>query len=295
MVGQVSHPGRQTPEDIQPSPISASSVQLIAPHMHKTYAVPRAATLEEIDSVVESFAYAAEYLDRAGFDGIMLHAAHGYLLAQFLSPRTNQRTDEYGGSLENRMRLILRIARVIRQRLRKDFILGIKVNSVEFQDRGFTSAEAVLLCQALEDAHFDYVETSGGTYENSTFAEKESTRKRESYFGEFAEQIAKGLKVTKVYTTGGLKTLKGMIDTLQSVDGLGIARAAAQEPRLAHDILSGKVTGIIKYVLDEDNFGLRLLATQHQFRQIGNGEEPANLSDPEVVKGIFSKLFGQSS
>jgi 2,4-dienoyl-CoA reductase-like NADH-dependent reductase (Old Yellow Enzyme family) len=96
-----------------------------------TFAKPHAATEAEIATIIEQFAHAAEFLDIVGYDGIELHGAHGYLLAQFLST-TNRRTDKYGGSLENRIRLIIEIADECRKRVSKSFILGIKINSVEF-------------------------------------------------------------------------------------------------------------------------------------------------------------------
>ncbi|KAI1250143.1 hypothetical protein MGN70_007195 [Eutypa lata] len=284
IVAQVSHPGRQTNDTIQTHPISASAIPLVAPQMGVSFAVPRAATREDIDSVIEGFAHAAEFLERAGFDGIEVHAAHGYLLAQFLSLRSNERTDEYGGSLENRMRLILEIATAVKKRVSPSFIVGIKVNSVEFQDKGFAPEEAVLLCQALERAQFDYIETSGGTYESLDFRHvKESTRARENFFIEFAEQIGKALTTTRLYTTGGFKTVAGMVDALQYVDGVGIGRAATQEPDLPKSILAGQVEGIMKYKLGEDDFVPRLMFAVQQIHQLGEGLEPADLTDEEVV------------
>ncbi|RYP10168.1 hypothetical protein DL765_008201 [Monosporascus sp. GIB2] len=284
IIAQVSHAGRQTPESMQPCPISASAVQLIAPHMGKKYGIPREATKEDIGGVVEGFAHAAEFLELAGFDGIELHAAHGYLLAQFLSLSTNARTDEYGGELKNRMRIILDIATAIKRRVSKSFILGIKVNSVEFQDKGFTPEEAVILCKALEGAQFDFVETSGGTYESSAWRHvRESSRARENFFIEFAEQINNALRITRVYTTGGFKSVAGMVNALDAVDGVGIGRAAAQEPGLPKDILKGRVDGVMKYALDEDKFITRLAFAFIQLQQLGQGEEPMDLTDEEVV------------
>lgn len=292
IVGQVSHPGRQVRADINPDPIGPSAIRLVKTDMHTVHGHPRAATRQDIRRVVEGFAHAAEFLERAGFDGIMLHGAHGYLLSQFLSPESNHRTDEYGGSLDNRMRLILEIAAAIKKRVGQDFILGIKINSVEFQDQGFTPDEAILLCQALEEAEFDYVETSGGNYERAGFNYRnESTRKRESYFIEFAEQIAKSISTTKVYTTGGFKTVAAMVDALGVVDGIGIGRASTQEPRLPLSILSGEVKGIQKYEVEEDEFGLRLLASNYQMYQLGRGEEPADLTDAEVVKEVLDSML----
>jgi 2,4-dienoyl-CoA reductase-like NADH-dependent reductase (Old Yellow Enzyme family) len=133
------------------------------------FAKPRAATKADIAGVINRFAHAAEYLDKVGFDGIQFHGAHGYLIAQFLSNTTNKRTDEYGGSLENRMRFIIEIVTECQKRVKPSFIFGIKINSVEFQEGGFSPEEARALCQALELDRFDYVELSGGTYESFAF------------------------------------------------------------------------------------------------------------------------------
>jgi 2,4-dienoyl-CoA reductase-like NADH-dependent reductase (Old Yellow Enzyme family) len=291
IVPQVSHPGRQVPDNVQKHPISASDMQLITPAMGRTYAKPRAATKEDIEGVIKGFTHAAVYLEKAGFDGIQLHGAHGYLLAQFLSPTTNKRTDQYGGSLENRMRLILEIAASIKAQVSPSFVLGIKVNSVEFQEEGFTPEEAILLCQALEKAGFDYVETSGGTYESNGFVhKKESTRKREAYFIEFSEQIAKSVSSLKVYTTGGFKTVDGMVKALESVHGVGIGRAACQDPDLPKLILAGKATGVGKYSIEEDNIFIRLVAAKMQIQQIANGQKPDELTDPAVIQKIQASL-----
>ncbi|KAK8092833.1 hypothetical protein PG999_014420 [Apiospora kogelbergensis] len=298
MVAQVGHAGRQT--TVAPTPISASDVQVHAPKMAamgKVFGVPRPATKEDIQHIVASFAHAAEYLEKAGFDGIQLHGAHGYLLAQFLSLTSNRRTDEYGGSLENRMRLILEVTAAIKAKISPGFVLGIKINSVEFQERGFTEDEATVLCEALEKAGFDYVETSGGTYEAvGQVYRQESTRRREAYFVEFSEQIAKRLSKTKVYTTGGLKTAAGMAAVLRSgVDGLGIGRAAAQEPDLPLKLLSGKVAGIMKYALGEDDTWARVGSAVVQIQQMGRGEEPIDLTDAENAKKVQAILAAKAA
>ncbi|KAI6251816.1 hypothetical protein MCOR27_001013 [Pyricularia oryzae] len=287
IVAQVGHPGRQARGSVQQHPISASDVQLKQEMFGSKFGVPRPATKEDIKAVIEGFAHTAEYLEKAGFDGIELHAAHGYLLAQFLSETTNQRTDEYGGSLENRMRLILEVTAEVRRRTSKNFILGIKINSVEFQEKGFKPEEAVQLCEALEAAGMDFVETSGGTYESFGFAHrKESSRKRENYFIEFAEVIRKAVKNMVVYTTGGFKTVGAMVDALQGVDGIGIGRAAGSEPDLAKDIIAGKVSSIIKYAMGEDEFVLQLTACSAQIRLMAKGEEPFDISNADEVARV---------
>ncbi|PQE07835.1 hypothetical protein CJF32_00002971 [Rutstroemia sp. NJR-2017a WRK4] len=288
MVGQVSHPGRQCEEKIQPNPISASDIQLEA-KMGMTFAKPRAATQEDINQVIEGFAHSAEFLEKAGYDGIQLHGAHGYLLAQFLSPTTNKRTDKYGGSLENRFRIILEIAEEIRKRVSPSFIIGIKINSVEFQDKGFSPEEAKGLCQALEGARFDYVELSGGTYESLAFGHKrESTKKRESFFLDFAEEIVKPLTKTKTYITGGFKTVGAMVKALDTVDGVGLARAVCQEFTLPKHMLEGKVTGALKQLVDENDFGITSMVAGAQITQVGKDQEPIDMSREEN-KDAFMK------
>lgn len=191
--------------------------------MGMTFAKPRAATLEDIQDIVAAFAHAAAYLESAGFDGIELHGAHGYLFAQFLALSTNKRTDAYGGSLRNRARLITDVAAAIRKATKPNFILSIKINSAEFQADGFQPEEARELVRILEENTFDFVELSGGTYEQLVFYHKrESTKKREAFFIEFADLIAPGLKKTKVYVTGGFKTVGAMISALGTVDGVGL-------------------------------------------------------------------------
>jgi 2,4-dienoyl-CoA reductase-like NADH-dependent reductase (Old Yellow Enzyme family) len=292
IVGQVSHPGRQVADNIQKHPISASDVQLEGNVMGMTFAKPRAATDEDIKNIIEGFAHSAEYLERAGYDGIELHGAHGYLLAQFLSPSTNKRTDKYGGSLENRARLITEIGQEVRKRTSSSFILSIKLNSVEFQEKGFDTQEAATLCKLLEDNTFDFVELSGGTYEQLAFGHKrDSTVKREAFFIEFAEKITPSLSKTRTYVTGGLKTASAMVDALQTVDGVGIARPACQEPELPRQIISGEVHAAINQLTDDNDFGMTNVAAGTQIRQLGKDQQPIDLSDEENFKA-FQKDVG---
>jgi 2,4-dienoyl-CoA reductase-like NADH-dependent reductase (Old Yellow Enzyme family) len=256
-----------------------------------TFEKPRPATQDDINRIIECFAHAAEFLYNAGFDGIQLHGAHGYLLAQFLSSTTNKRTDEYGGSLQNRMRLILEIAEAVHERVPSSFVLGIKINSVEFQEGGFTPGEAQQLCGALEDSRFDYVELSGGTYEELAFAHKrESTKKRESFFLDFAREIVPGLTKTRSYVTGGFKTLGAMVKALDTVDGVGLARPVCQEFHLPADLLEGKVKGAIKQGLDPQNFGLTYLAAGSQICMVGKDKEPIDFSREENVNRFMKDL-----
>jgi len=292
IVGQVSHPGRQVTEAIQKSPISASDVQLEGNIMGMTFGKPRAATDEDIKNIIEGFAHAAEYMEKAGYDGIQVHGAHGYLLAQFLSPSTNKRTDKYGGSLENRARLITEIGQEVRRRTSPTFLLGIKLNSVEFQEKGFDPEEAAAVCRILEDNSFDFVELSGGTYEKAGLEHKrESTRKREAFFIEFAEKITPSLTKTRTYVTGGFKTASAMVDALGTVDGVGLARPVTLEPELPRQILSGEVDAAIKQLTDDNDFAITSIASGAQISQLGKDQQPIDLSDQRNLEA-FQKDVG---
>ncbi|KAF5004772.1 hypothetical protein FDECE_8762 [Fusarium decemcellulare] len=283
IVAQVTHGGRQVEDWLQPEPVSASDIALTNASTRRNYATPRAATKDDIKHIIDGFAHAAEYLEKAGFDGMELHGAHGYLIAQFLSPRTNKRTDEYGGSIENRSRLLLEIEKEIRRRVSSTFILGVKVNAVEHTSEGIQLEDVKKLCAALEEARFDFIELSGGNYEKMAFAHvKEENRKRENYFLVEAEEIVKALKGDiKVYSTGGYKTVAGMVRSLDIIDGVGIGRVACQEPRLPLDIQERQVLGAMKLVFEEDDLLQRMTAAMAQIKQIGNGQEPADMTVQE--------------
>ncbi|KAI4251391.1 MAG: hypothetical protein LQ352_004879 [Teloschistes flavicans] len=292
IIGQVSHPGRQCASNIQPDPVSASDIQLEGQVMGLSFNRPHPASPEEIERIIQGFAHTAEYLHKAGYDGIQLHGAHGYLLSQFLSPTTNKRTDQYGGSLENRARLIMEIAQRIRSRLPPSFILAIKINSVEFQTEGFDTDECKRLCASLEAHQFDLVELSGGTYESLAFSHKrESTKKREAFFLDFAEAIVPALSRTKTYITGGFKTVGAMVGALNVVDGVGLARPVCQEPRLCADILAGRVKGAVKQRIDDQDFGITNVAAGTQIRMMGRDQEPIDLSQ-ERLEEAFRKDVG---
>ncbi|OQO06613.1 hypothetical protein B0A48_08398 [Cryoendolithus antarcticus] len=257
---------------IQPHPISASDVQSAGTVIGLTFAKPRAATKVDIARIIEGFAHAAEYLEKAGFDGVELHGAHG---------------------LENRARLITEIAAAIQSRTERDFVLGIKLNSVEFQDGGFTTEDARDLCALLEKSKFDFVELSGGTYESLAFTHKrDSTRAREAFFLDFAELIAPALTKTKVYLTGGFKTVPAMVKALNIVDGIGLGRPLCQVPFLCRDILAGSVTGAIEQAVDRDDFGVSLTIAGAHITQLSKNEKPVDMSDEANVKA-FMKDMGE--
>lgn len=275
-------------------------ITLAEPHAGMTFPPTRAATTDEIAHVVDAFAHAAEFLEAAGFDGIEVHAAHGHLLAQFLSPTTNKRTDAYGSdSIANRLRIVSEVCAAVRARTKPGFILAVKLNSVEFQAGGLTADDAAELAAALQqDAAIDYLELSGGTYEDFGFDRKrDSTKAREAFFLEFAERVVPALgpadeRRTKVFITGGLRSAGAMAAALDVVDGVGIARPAVQEPALARALLAGRAEGAIKVLPPfEEDLPMSGLGAWSQMRAIGKGFEPFDLSDGEVV-GHFLKDAG---
>ncbi|KAG9125702.1 hypothetical protein FRC07_006531, partial [Ceratobasidium sp. 392] len=238
------------------------------------------------------FVYAAGVAHRTGYDGVQLHGAHGYLLAQFLSQTTNNRTDEYGGSIQNRSRIIREIVNAIRAEVTDPgFIIGIKINSAEFQEKGFQPEEAAELCKELEAMKIDFVELSGGTYERLAFNHDESkprdsTKKREAFFTQFAEKITPSLTKTVPYVTGGFRTAAGMADAVRSGScaGVGIARPACSDPYLPAEVISGKVSGATDVKLPVGDFGIQILAAGAQMEALGRGEPVFDLSDAKVLR-----------
>lgn len=266
--------------------------------MGASFAKPHAATKDEIAQIVQGFVHAAGYLEKAGFDGIELHAAHGYLISQFLSRTTNLRTDEYGvQNTENRLRFISDIVHAIKARVSSSFIISAKLNSVEFQDGGVTPQEAQEVCRLLEKLGLDYVELSGGTYENLGLKwEKESTRKREAYFLEFASSIAEAMgpdSKMRLFIAGGLRSVGAMVGALNVVDGVSLSRPAAAEPDLAQLILEGKVPGALRSVEGFENDVMKeLMVAQSQINQMARGLRPMNHSDAETME-TFGKNLGE--
>ena len=245
---QLSHPGRQTMRgNVLPGRrqdvVGPSEVPL-AVGGSRLFRAPRALSDAEITAIIDRFARAARIAANAGFDGVQIHAAHGYLFNQFLSPLVNQRTDRWGGSLENRMRLLVETVREIRATTPSQFLIAVKLNSADFQRGGFDADDSLTVAHALEKEGIDLLEISGGTYESTAMVtgtpQRESTRAREAYFLEFAERFSEELSVP-VMLTGGFRTRQGMNDALDSgaVDIVGLARAITYEPDLPRRLLDG--------------------------------------------------------
>ena len=245
---QISHPGRQCTRMSSSNPVSPSSEKLQG--MMGLMAPPRAMETWEIDDAIVRFARVARTAKDAGFTGVQLHLAHGYLASQFLSPRSNRRTDQWGGSLENRARFSLEIYKAVRDAVGPDFPVAAKLNSADFQKGGFSKEESTQVASWLADLGLDLLEISGGTYEQmalfgdkgeSDEAKAQSTRRREAYFLEYARDMRAAVKGMPLMVTGGFRTPELMREVVEAgeVDVIGVSRPLCVGPDLPAQILAG--------------------------------------------------------
>ncbi len=245
---QLNHPGKQAPKGLNRETVAPSAVPFRR-DMQSFFATPRALDSAEIDDLIDRYATAAGVVRQAGFSGVQIHGAHGYLVSQFLSPHHNVRSDEWGGSPEKRRRFVLAVYRAMRAAVGPDFPIGIKLNSADFQRGGFTEEESLDTVRALAEAGLDLIEISGGTYEAPAMTgahanktpKRDSTRQREAYFLDFAEKARAAVK-TPLAVTGGFRSAQGMAQAISSgaVDMVGMARALAVEPDLPARLLSSQ-------------------------------------------------------
>ena len=283
---QFNHPGKQSPKGLNASNLSPSAIPF-REDMAAFFSTPREATDDEIRDIILRFGRSAAICKKAGFSGVQIHGAHGYLVSQFLSPHHNQRTDQWGGSAENRRRFVLAVYAEIRKQVGADFPVGIKLNSADFQRGGFTEEESIATIQALADAGIDLIEISGGTYEAPAMSGafqaplKATTVAREAYFLEFAEKVRAAVRVP-LMVTGGFRTAEGMNAALRSnaLDIVGLARLLAIDPDAPAALLQGrdsphKVRPITTGIKPVDRMGvMEILWYTLQLRRIADGGHP---------------------
>jgi 2,4-dienoyl-CoA reductase-like NADH-dependent reductase (Old Yellow Enzyme family) len=297
---QLNHPGKQSPKFLSSSPLAPSAIGL-KPPLNRMFSVPRSLTEKEIYNIIERFAYAAKTAKENGFTGVQIHGAHGYLISQFLSPLHNQRNDQWGGKIENRMRFVDYVYKAIRNEVGNQYPVSIKLNSADFQKGGFTQDESMAVVQHLSENGMDLIEISGGTYEAQAMIGKErkvkdSTQKREAYFLDYCEKVRKTVK-TPLMLTGGFRTLKGMNDVLNNgvCDIIGLARSVAIHPEFPNDLLSGKNTESAVQPLSTgfkflDNFiPLEIVWYTEQLHKIGKGEKTQ--PDMSALKAAIHTIF----
>ncbi len=283
---QLNHPGKQSPKGLNIINLSPSAIPF-REDMAAFFETPRAATGAEIEEIIQRFGRSAAVVKKAGFSGVQIHGAHGYLISQFLSAHHNQRTDEWGGSPEKRRKFVLAVYSEIRRQVGPNFPVSIKLNSADFQKGGFTEEESIAVIQALAAAGIDLIEISGGTYEAPAMSgafskpQKSSTATREAYFLEFAEKVRSAVKVP-LMVTGGFRTLAGMNEALRSeaLDIIGIARLMAIDPDAPQALLNGRessqsVRPISTGIKAVDRMGImEVLWYTRQLKRIARGGNP---------------------
>lgn len=295
---QINHPGRQVIKFIDPDPVAPSAVPF-RKDMQAMFATPRPLAGNEIEDIIQRFAKVARLAKQAGFNGAQIHGAHGYLVNQFLSPLTNQRTDQWGGNLHNRMRFVVEIYNAMRAATGPDFSLSIKLNSADFQRGGFSEEESMQVAKTLAGLGMDLVEISGGTYEQPEMAggtERTSTREREAYFLKYAEAIRAHLPDTPLMVTGGFRSAQSMRDAVASgaTDLVGLARPLVVEPDLPRRILTGedacsKVGPISTGIRMVDEMAMMEVSWYaRQLHRMGDGKEPAQ--QPHGFLALFAVM-----
>jgi len=286
---QINHPGRQAMGFLNKEVVAPSAISLNIKGMSALFKKPRALEEAEILTIIERFGDTASILQEAGFSGIQIHAAHGYLVSQFLSPLSNQRKDQWGGSLENRARFVVEIYRNIRHKTGLQFPIGIKINSADFQRGGFTEEESMEVVKILGAEGIDLIEVSGGTYEKPAmtgFNRKQSTIDREAYFIDYVKKV-RSLLSTPLMLTGGFRTVATMENAIKedALDVIGLARPFTLYPNLPQRIFEQDLKSISVPVpktgistLDSSGY-VDIKWHEMQIKRLGKGKKPkANLS-----------------
>ncbi|KAL7949758.1 FMN-linked oxidoreductase [Trichoderma barbatum] len=256
VIMQINHPGRQSPagsgtrgyfeKSIAPSPIPLNLGDGILARLTSAFMFgsPREMTVDDIERVVVQFAETAKLAAEAGFAGVELHGAHGYLLSQFLNPASNKRQDQYGGSAKQRAKFVVDIIKAVRAVVPKGFCVGIKLNSADFKDKEQLTA-CIEQLKEITDAGVDLIEISGGSYEDPSMMQvsrSASTLAREAFFLDFAKEIRDRFRHVPLMVTGGFRTREGMEAALRedACDIVGVARPAALNPSLPKNLIFNK-------------------------------------------------------
>jgi 2,4-dienoyl-CoA reductase-like NADH-dependent reductase (Old Yellow Enzyme family) len=289
---QINHPGRQVFAAMGQHAVAPSAIRLdMGAHSH-LFPVPRALDAADISQLVARFATTARLAEAAGFSGVQIHAAHGYLISQFLSPLTNRRTDMWGGELHDRARLLLDVVKAVRAVVSPGFSVAVKLNSADFQKGGFEASDAVQVVRWLNELPVDLVELSGGSYESPAMQgtpRAGSTAAREAYFLDFARDISAVARMP-VMVTGGIRRRAVAEQALQPSEGrpgvamVGIASAMAFEPKLPERWRTGEALEIDIPGVAWRNKAYASLArmalVKLQLRRLGSGRLPKSDASP---------------
>jgi 2,4-dienoyl-CoA reductase (NADPH2) len=283
---QINHPGRQMPAAMGQDTLAPSAVALDMGSFSKQFTAPKAMSEADIAAVQRRFVEAAVLAESFGFDGVQIHAAHGYLISQFLSPLANKRTDRWGGPVENRARLLVEIVKAVRARVGARFSVSVKLNSADFQRGGFSLDDARQVVASLNPLGIDLLELSGGSYEAPAMqgqARDGRTLAREAYFLEFAQDIG-ALARMPLMVTGGIRRLAVAEQVLAGgIDMVGIGTALALDPHLPRAWKAGKASTPALRPITWNSKVLASLAqmamVKHQLRRLSRGKQ----SNPAVA------------
>jgi 2,4-dienoyl-CoA reductase-like NADH-dependent reductase (Old Yellow Enzyme family) len=283
---QINHPGRQVYAAMGEQAVGPSDIAVSIPGFDKLLAKPRSLQSSEIETIIQRFAHTAQLAEQAGFSGIQIHAAHGYLISQFLSPLVNNRTDQWGGSLENRARFLLDTLKAVKVAVSPGFCLSVKLNSADFQKGGFQLEDAKWVAIELEKIGLDLLEMSGGNYESPAMTGTTvhtSTVKREAYFIEFARQVSSVVSIP-IMVTGGILSPEVARNALTEdnqgfgVKVLGLGRGLAFNPDLPNLWKVGQSSSVD---LPKINWSSKTLASlalmsvsKTQLKRLASGKPP---------------------
>lgn len=294
---QLNHPGKQAPKTVSKQTVAPSAVPL-GNGLNKLFSTPRALTTSEVEELVQKFVTSAKVAKEAGFSGVQIHAAHGYLISQFLSPHDNRRTDKYGGSLENRMRFLKEIYLGMREKLGKDFPIGIKINSTDFKEDGLTEGDSLKTIVKLANLGLDFVEISGGTYERPAMMGATSKSTNQVFFAEYSKKLKQKVDIP-VIVTGGIRSVNAMNTLLNNntTDFIGIARPLTIDPNIPNKIKQGtytivETTRVSTGVKRLDKiFGSLLGIVYYQvlMQNIAKGKEPKATKNawPSLIQAVY--------
>ncbi|MER7920059.1 MULTISPECIES: NADH:flavin oxidoreductase/NADH oxidase family protein [unclassified Streptomyces] len=287
---QINHPGRQIASDMPGVVWGPSAVAVDLGRHSGRFGRPVAMTPEQIRATVTRYAVTARRAEQAGFDGVEVHAAHGYLLSQFLSPLVNKRTDDWGGSLENRARMLLDVVREVRAAVSPSFAVAVKLNSADFQRGGFDADDARQVIELLAPLGVDLVELSGGSYESPAMSGRPAdarTQAREAYFLDLAKDLVTTSPLP-LMLTGGItrrRTAERVLDSGVALVGMGTALAVT--PDLPDRWRQGREADARLRPVTWSDKALAATAgmaqVRHQMRRIARGSRPTPRTHPALA------------
>ncbi|WP_411070224.1 NADH:flavin oxidoreductase/NADH oxidase family protein [Streptomyces sp. cmx-4-25] len=287
---QINHPGRQVASDMPGVVWGPSDIGVSLGRHSSRFGRPAAMTPRQIEETVARYAVTARRAEQAGFDGVEVHAAHGYLLSQFLSPLVNKRTDQWGGSLENRARMLLDVVRAVRATVSPSFAVAVKINSADFQRGGFDADDARRVIAMLEPLGVDLVELSGGSYESPAMTGRSTdtrTRAREAYFLDLAEELV-ATSPLPLMLTGGITrraTARKVLDSGVAIVGMGTALAVTPDlpDRWREDREADRQMRPVTWSDKALASAASMARVRHQMRRLARGSRPRPGTHPAIA------------